>query len=452
MKKKYFLILLLAAFFTSPAQTIHLEFPYFAEQTYEFKIFQGEKQITLQEDTIPKGGKVQLTIPEEYKGYKGIAQWYLTNSQTGGGLDLILNNENFSVSCLDSVPTNLSIVYKDTQENIYDKEKYQQQQQLFEKHDAMLATTRAYPSDTKLYQLASKEYARILKEYETYSKSLSNSPLYAAKFRQIVNLTIGIGSIITLDEKEKANNINEFMVNELDYEVLYTSNHWGGVINNWVQLQTTIFKDDNQMIADAKTILSRIQSNKVYTSYVATLTKELSRAGKDYVIEALKTAVTSSKKLLNFEGSLSVYQVSLSSKAPDLIISNIQRKETTSSSTSILKTDHLESQYSLLVFFESGCGFCEDALAALKKNYKKVVAKNLKIITISADTEEAVYQKTIAELPWTDNYCDFKGISGINFKNYGVLGTPTMFLLDNKGIIIQKIATIDQLISWSEHQ
>lgn len=450
MKKNSLVILLLVTFYASYSQTINLEFPYFAGQTYSFKIFQGEKQISLREDTIPKGGKIQLHIPKEYKGYKGMAQWYLTNSKTGGGLDLILNNENFSVSCLDSIPTSKSIVYKNTQENIYDKEKYRQQQQLFEKHDAMLATTRAYQADTPIYQWASEEYAKILQQYNTYSKSLSNSPLYAAKFRQIVNLTKGIGTIITLNEKEKASNINDFIVNELDYEILYTSNHWSGIINNWVQLQTRILKNDAQFTSETITILSRIQSNKVYTDYVATLTKELSRAGKDDLIEALKTVVTSSKKLLNFEGSLSVYQVSLSSKAPDLIISTTT--DNTVDYTTVLKTDQLQSQYSLLLFYESGCGHCENAIATLKKNYQSLVAKNLKIISLSADTEESVYQKTIAEFPWSDNYCDFKGISGVNFKNYGVLGTPTMFLLDSKGIIIKKIATIDELISWSAQQ
>lgn len=444
--------LLLLASIGLQAQTIDLEFPYFAGQTYEFKIFQGEKLITLRADTIPKGGKVQLQIPNEYQGYKGMAQWYLTNSKTGGGLDLVINNENFSVACLDSIPTSQSIVYKNTRENIYDKEKYQQQQQLFQKHDAMLATTRAYQSNTKFYQLASKEYASLLKQYEAYSKSLTDSPFYAAKFRQIVNLTMGIGSIITLDEKEKANNINTLMVNELDYEVLYTSNHWGGVINNWVQLQTAVFKDDTKMLTDAKTILSRIQSNKVYTDYVATLTKELSKAGKDHLIEALKPVVIASKKLQNFEGPLSVYQLDLSSKAPDLIISKGAATDATTSNTSILKTDALQSKYSLLLFFESGCGFCEATIASLKSNYKTLVSKNLKIITFSADTETSVYQKTVADFPWQDNYCDFKGIRGVNFKNYGVLGTPTMFLLDSNGIIIEKIATAEELMAWSNRQ
>ena len=41
--------------------------------------------------------------------------------------------------------------------------------------------------------------------------------------------------------------------------------------------------------------------------------------------------------------------------------------------------------------------------------------------------------------------------TGINFKNYAVMGTPTMFLLNSKGIIIEKIATVEQLLVWSKN-
>ena len=61
--KKAILYLLLISC-SANAQIINLEFPYFAGQTYEFKIFQGDRQITLKEDAIPIDGKVQLVIPK----------------------------------------------------------------------------------------------------------------------------------------------------------------------------------------------------------------------------------------------------------------------------------------------------------------------------------------------------------------------------------------------------
>jgi thiol-disulfide isomerase/thioredoxin len=450
MKKNFkHFFLLLCISFSATAQTITLEFPYFAGQTYEFTIFQGDNRIKLKEDSIPKGGKVQLTIPENYKGYKGMAQWYLTNSATGGGLDLIINNEDFSVSCLDSIPTIESIIYRNTQENIFDKSNYKKQQKLFEKHDAMLATKRAYEPKSNFYKLAEEEYASIVRQYDTYSNDLKQSPLFAAKFRQIVNLTMGIGTIITLDEKVKANNINTFITNELDFSVLYTSNHWGGIINSWTEIQIKVLKDDAKMVADVITILNRIKSDAVYTDFVVNLTKELTKAGKDNALFALIPTIKNSKRLLNYEGVLNIFKQDLSGKAPDLtFVTYNGTKEAKNQVTTVLKTDDLKSKFTLLVFYKSGCGPCEETMKGLTDNYKAITKKGIKIITIAADTDEKVFKDTSLPHPWHDKYCDFEGMNGINFKNYAVIGTPTMYVLDSKGIILSRLATINEVLDF----
>lgn len=446
MKKHFiFLLCILSVGATATAQTINLEFPYFAGQSYEFTIFQGDNRITLRKDTVPIGGMVQLQIPEQYKGYKGVAQWYLTSSKTGGGLDLIINNENFSVVCRDSIPTAENIVYTNTQENIFDKLNYNKQQQLFEKHDAVLATKRAYDPKSKLYKLASKEYTSILKQYDAYSNDLKNALLYAAKFRQIVNLTMGIGTIITSEESAKAKNINQFITNELDFSVLHTSNHWGGIISNWTQLQTTVLKDDAQLIADATTILNRIKTAEVYTDFVINLTKELTRVGKDDALFALIPVIKNSKELLNYEGVLSIFKQDLDGKAPDLVVKNTVGN---TDSSFVLRTSDLQSKYSLLFFYKSGCGPCETTIEGLKSNYTMLAAKGLKIIALSSDKDQNEFKATATSFPWKDTYCDYEGMNGSNFKNYAVIGTPTLYLLDNVGTIIKKLATIAELLDW----
>ncbi len=444
----FYIVLFFVGVSNVNAQTINLEFPYFAGQAYDFTIFQGDKRITLQSNTIPKGGKVQLILPKEYKGYKGIAQWYLTNSKTGGGLDLIINNEDFSVTCLDSIPTAESIVYKNTTENLIDKATYKKQQQLFEKHDAMLATKRAYDKESNLYKLASTEYTSLLQQYVEYSKGLSTTTLYADKFRQIVNITMGIGTIITTDEKEKANNINDFIVNELDFEVLYTSNHWEGVINSWVQIQTIVLKDDSKFLEDSKTILQRLPSNKIYTDFVSNMTKELTTIGKDYILDALTSEIKHSKRLLHYDGVLNIYQQDLSGTAPDIsIVTYYGTNENKTKKNTVLKSTELNSKFTLLVFYKSGCGPCEDTMKGLMQNYNEIVSKGYRIITIAADIDEETYIKTSQAFPWKDKYCDFEGSKGINFKNYAVLGTPTIYSIDAKGFIKSKIATIDEFLS-----
>jgi thioredoxin-related protein len=118
--------------------------------------------------------------------------------------------------------------------------------------------------------------------------------------------------------------------------------------------------------------------------------------------------------------------------------------------TTVLKTDRLNSKYSLLVFYQSDCGYCETTIAGLKNNYQALLNKGIKIITLAADTEQETFKTTAASFPWKDKFCDGQGMNGINFKNYSIMGTPTLFLLDSKGIIIEKIATVEQLLAWME--
>ncbi|PQJ81924.1 peroxiredoxin family protein [Polaribacter glomeratus] len=452
MLKHLFLISLFITSIGATAQTITLEFPYFAGQTYEFKIVQGNKHVVLQEDTIPKDGKVQLQILEKYKGYKGMAMWYLTNSKTGGGLELVINNEDFSVTCLQAVPTTQGIIYKNTKENIFEKSAQKEQQAIFAKHDAMLAATRAYDKNTPLYGSFNKEYNRILKEYATYVKKLKNTNLYAARFIEIINLTKGLGTIISQDEVLKAKNINAIIVNNLEYKVLYTSNFWGAVINTWVQLQTNVLKNDAQFTADAKTILNRISSDKVYTEFVEQLTKELTKVGKDSIITALTPAIKNAKKLENYNGVLSVYQKDLTGKAPSLVVHLVGEEAATvaqQQQPKVIDLAQLNNKYSVLVFYQSGCGPCKELMAGLQDNYKNLTTKGIEIISMASDTDAQEFKTTATQHPWAKKYCDLQGFHGINFKNYAVIGTPTLFVVNNEGIIIHKMNGMKELLAWS---
>jgi hypothetical protein len=60
------------------------------------------------------------------------------------------------------------------------------------------------------------------------------------------------------------------------------------------------------------------------------------------------------------------------------------------------------------------------------------------VVAISGDENEKTFEKKLAYHQWPDNFCDFSGMKGMNFKNYGVLGVPTLYLLDREGIIVKK--------------
>ena len=138
-------------------------------------------------------------------------------------------------------------------------------------------------------------------------------------------------------------------------------------------------------------------------------------------------------------------------QAPDIVIKeNVGSEKEVNLVNTLLKTDALASKYTLLLFYQSDCGPCKQTIAALKEHYSNLVAKGIKIVALSADTDPQVFKDSAAAFPWKDTYCNLEGFNGVNFKNYAVTGTPTMFILDNKGILLKKIATIEQLLTWSE--
>jgi alkyl hydroperoxide reductase subunit AhpC len=88
---------------------------------------------------------------------------------------------------------------------------------------------------------------------------------------------------------------------------------------------------------------------------------------------------------------------------------------------------------------------CEDALINLANKYKQAIERNVRVIAVSGDETEQGFEKKLAYHQWTDNYCDFTGMNGENFNNYGVLGVPTLFLLDLEGVVLIKTAIVEEL-------
>jgi thioredoxin-related protein len=134
-------------------------------------------------------------------------------------------------------------------------------------------------------------------------------------------------------------------------------------------------------------------------------------------------------------------------KAPDLILTeHIGNVQNHNHQTTLLKSNELSEGKSLLIFYQSGCGHCETTMNGLKNNYNELTKKGLRIVGISADTDEQVFRNTANSYPWKDSFSDLEGLKGVNFKNYAVLGTPTMFLLDKNGNIEAKLATVEDVL------
>ena len=214
---KYIQLLILLALTSNLfSQTIRLDFPHFAGQEYTFGLFNGDIKDTLVVGRLDKSGKAVLTIPSKYQSYRGIGQWMLAQ---GGGLDLVIANENFTVSSSDAQPNESNIIYKNSPENEFFISQYMRQQKLFNKTDAMNKAVQAYGAGDNLSSVFNKELDNLRSQFDNMQIEISQSSLYAARFREIDNFLMGVGCHLSYsNEQDKVNDLRDFAANKLDLE------------------------------------------------------------------------------------------------------------------------------------------------------------------------------------------------------------------------------------------
>ncbi|MFT7050008.1 MAG: hypothetical protein ACJAZK_000597 [Psychroserpens sp.] len=218
------------------SQSITMEFPAFAGKTYDFIIFQGSKQETVQQDTIPANGKFTLKIPKQYAPYSGMSRWLITNTAEGGGLDMAIPGYDFEVSCLSATPDNNNISYKGFDAVNELNRLHAKEQAIIDKFETMSKATQLYDKKHQLYAAFAKEAAVHVKAYDAFQQDLKQNTNFNARFLPIVNLVNGIPHRLTDDYNQKALLVNEFITQKLSFEDMWVSGHWQGIIQSWVVL------------------------------------------------------------------------------------------------------------------------------------------------------------------------------------------------------------------------
>lgn len=296
---KLFRYLVLGVFsFSLHAQEIKMYFPHFAGKSYDFIIFQGSESKTVMQGVIPENGYFQLKIPKDYSLYTGMSRWLITGTREGGGLDMFVLGKDFSVSCDSDAPNEKNIVFKNNDSYKALNDLYREQEGILKRYESMLFATKSYPKTDKNYSNFQHEVLTQKQSYNLFQDSLEKKGGYVGKFLQIVNLTRGKGNRIFENSSDEAENINHFIVNTLEWPLLYTSGHWTTVLNIWVGIHSDIFKDEKRFAKDFKTITSKIKSPEQYTDFVNRVLYSLRELGRDdYISVVNKSAIASGKYL-----------------------------------------------------------------------------------------------------------------------------------------------------------
>ncbi len=452
-----FSILLALLFLLCPpalhARDIRLHFPHFAGHAYDWKIFQGEKEMAVVSGEIPLDGRVTLVMPEAYQDYRGMTRWLL---KKGGGLDMIYTGKGFSVECLSEQPGPDTIIYTDNPENDFLKDRHQRQQAVLDRLGAINHLLQVYAPEEDLHRTGVQEQARLRDEFAQVQADRAKSPLYAARFGEIVDFTRGVADRVYENPADHTRYFNEFVTRTLRFEDLYTSGHWDQVLHHWLMMNIRSPKDDQGGDEDFKTrldaVMARMQPDDILGAFVEKAVPLLVQQGKDELLTGIgacldrrpRVRAALSERAGHLMASVTVLT---GQKGPDLVFKAPVRTQTGRSDTDItLETGNLGADHTILLFYQGECPLCEDALIDLANQYKRLAEQKVRVIALSADTSDQGFEKKRAYHQWPDNYCDYSGMVGVNFQNYGVLGVPTLFLLDSSGKVLKKTASADELI------
>ena len=119
------------------------------------------------------------------------------------------------------------------------------------------------------------------------------------------------------------------------------------------------------------------------------------------------------------------------------------------SNTKAKKLSGVNADKKVVLFWSSTCSHCLKELPIISENYQKLKQKNIEVIAFALDTDSKSYKETIASLPWI-NDTELKGWQSSYTETYNVRATPTYFVLDKNGKIIEKPTNFSAFLSTLE--
>ena len=392
------------------AQTIEVNLPSCLGLPYVFCLAQGAKQDTILTGKIAEQGKTIILLPEEYASYRGVGSLSIQNCKS---LNMILNGEPKIVINEKRALDDFEVTFTQSKENGFMDEMIARQQQLIEKYRLVESGLNFWQMKDLFYVSLAQERKELERQYIAHQMGINQSPLYAARLIEILSCLTGTGTVFNQSQEAVRFAQQKFIAEKLDFDDLYTSGFWQLTMDFWGELN---MENDSLLLSDSRKMLDRVSDIYIRRELTQSFIRLFSLYGKDYLLAELGTEYLT----MPLNGQL----------APEIHTRG----------TSFL------SKNSLLVFYETGCGSCHNELEMLKNRYSLLADNQIRVISIAADTSQEVFEYTSSGFLWEDKFCDFEGFDGVNFRNYGIVGTPTFILIDENGIVRGRYAQLKELL------
>ena len=133
---------------------------------------------------------------------------------------------------------------------------------------------------------------------------------------------------------------------------------------------------------------------------------------------------------------------SIGQKAPELVLKDLSGKK--------VSTASFKGKAILLNFWATWCPYCRKERAELNTLHMKYREKNLVILSVSIDRSVSKLKSYMKKQP--ADFIVLSDTEGESSRSYEIMGLPTTYLIDDKGIIRHKFVGYKKWTSASSEK
>lgn len=367
------------------ANNIKLNFPSLINQNYIFYTYNGLQVDTLKVGKLNMLGQDSFAIPADYDsiGFMGILSFDEKNK-----FDIIVNKESVSVT-----ETKDGLDFGNSLENnlLHHRQK----------------------------EIENPEYANT----------------FVNKYSKITQAIYQMGHLLQQPKEQGLRElvaVRQFAVKNIDPDVMYYTKFWYFGIDYLLSVSSGEENFGDNIVE----LLKKTKSQKVFEGFAQNLVDLTLQYGMDEAFDIIIPYIDQTNRIEDPQGS--IYEAFVMSQV---------RKGVEAPKLDGIKNLDKNAKYDLLVFHKPGCEHCAIEMQKVIASYDEITKYGAQIISISGAFSEPEFNEETKDYPWKSKNCDFKAYNGENFKNYGIMATPTFYLINPKtNIVIGRYSTISKVL------
>lgn len=408
----------------------------------------GEKRKIIDTTQTDITGAFTFIIPENRE-----PGMYVVIKGPGKAVELIYNKENIQFTTSGfNVDDDIQII--SSIENLIYYDYLGIKGMNMYKLDVLGTLIKNYPPNDEFFQDALNQFQYLQNQLEERVDELidNNPSTLASRYIQtdrpvFVDLTLSNDDQNIMLKKHYFDNV-DFSDTLLIRSTILTSKVVGylSLYQNNANSQEEL---EENMLIGVDSIFSNAQENQqIYEFLVDFLIGGFESIGFEKGLEHIANASSLDKFCENTERKMKlenkielIKKLALGQPAPDFTTTDINGKEVTLSKIKAEKT--------LLIFWASWCSHCDEIMPVINKYYGS--GKNIEVIAISIDESRDDLLESIKEsgYNWV-NIAELKGWNGPIIEEYGIVATPSIFILNEDKRIISKPVGERELIKFLE--